>query len=294
MHKILGWLSENFVPAWKALSILLTGGFGILGLLKNFKEKGVDSETDAPVERITKWGWISLTGIILSTSLGVVAQLKETHDDTKKSLELATKADHTLDVIERSLHPIEAPQFIYDLSVPCEQKEHPEYKDFCEDVLQNHSYGEPRKFWKRWPYTEMPDAAGVAVFKHEKDAHLAVEGINDQVKIQTLIHTSDLSFLVGGKDWAVFEKDGRVRLMAVGTEPKSMSNPGGITSMRDLRGSTIVVAFSTASLHGLELIGFSIVSRSGEFVRTEGKSHGEALKHETGQSNTFYEYTVAP
>jgi hypothetical protein len=49
-------------------SILLTGAFGILGLLKEFKDK----ETG----RITKWGGVSLVGILLSSILGVAAQLQ--------------------------------------------------------------------------------------------------------------------------------------------------------------------------------------------------------------------------
>jgi hypothetical protein len=105
MHRVTSWLSENFVPAWKAVSILLTGGFGVLGLVKNFKEKQLDPETDTKVEKITRWGWVSLIGILMSTSLGILAQLKESHDDSAKALDIATKSDQTLQQIQKLLSP---------------------------------------------------------------------------------------------------------------------------------------------------------------------------------------------
>ncbi len=47
----------DFVSAWKASSIVLTGAFGILGLLTEFKEKQTG--------KITRWGYISLGGIVI-------------------------------------------------------------------------------------------------------------------------------------------------------------------------------------------------------------------------------------
>jgi hypothetical protein len=73
----------DFVAAWKATSIVLTGAFGILGLLKDFKDKNTG--------RVTVWGRISLAGILLSTSLGVVAQLKESTDQRKSGRLLQIK-----------------------------------------------------------------------------------------------------------------------------------------------------------------------------------------------------------
>jgi|HubBroStandDraft_3_1064219.scaffolds.fasta_scaffold115565_1 hypothetical protein len=104
---ILAWLSDNFVPVWKATSILFTGAFGILGLVKNFKEKKRDTNGDITIERITKWGWISLIGIIVSTGCGMVVQLKESRDDVRKSLELSRKSEDTLREIKKILSPIE-------------------------------------------------------------------------------------------------------------------------------------------------------------------------------------------
>jgi len=107
MHTILTWLTENFVPVWKAASILFTGAFGILGLVKNFKEKKKDPNSDTTIEQITIWGWISLIGIIVSTGCGMAVQLKESRDDAKKSLELSRKSDDTLREIKKILSPLD-------------------------------------------------------------------------------------------------------------------------------------------------------------------------------------------
>jgi len=107
VQPIVSWFNENLIPAWKAASILFTGAFGILGLVKNFKEKRRDNYSDTAVDRITVWGWISLIGIIISTVCGMAVQLKESRDDAKKSLELSRKSEDTLREIKKILSPID-------------------------------------------------------------------------------------------------------------------------------------------------------------------------------------------
>jgi len=70
----------DWVAAWKAASVVLTGFFGVLGLLTDFKKDG----------SVTRWGYISLTGILVSTVLGTAAQLKESSDDAKRTLTILT------------------------------------------------------------------------------------------------------------------------------------------------------------------------------------------------------------
>jgi hypothetical protein len=74
----------DFVAYWKATSIALTGAFGVLGLLTEFR--------DSHTKRISAWGWISLFGILVSTVGGVAAQIKESHDNAKTSAENSTRA----------------------------------------------------------------------------------------------------------------------------------------------------------------------------------------------------------
>jgi hypothetical protein len=98
----------DFVSAWKASSIVLTGAFGILGLVKDYKDKTTN--------RITLWGQVSLAGILLSTILGVAAQLKESSDNASKALALARKTDRTLQEVERLLTPLDEPRIHLRLS----------------------------------------------------------------------------------------------------------------------------------------------------------------------------------
>ena len=108
----------EFVTAWKAISIVFTGAFGILGLATEFKDKH---------HNITKWGRISLIGIVVSTIFGVAAQLKESADDaakarttSEKTLQLVKNSDDTLSNIQKLLLPtIENPHIETVFTLSC-------------------------------------------------------------------------------------------------------------------------------------------------------------------------------
>jgi hypothetical protein len=122
-----GALLMDFVTVWKASSIVLTGTFGILGLVKEFKNKKTG--------KITIWGRVSLAGILLSTGLGVVAQLKESSASSAASLKLAQKSDRTLDEIERLLTPLSEPSVEVHYVFECGAKERFRDSDkFCNDL----------------------------------------------------------------------------------------------------------------------------------------------------------------
>jgi hypothetical protein len=89
----------DFPSVWKASSIFLTGAFGVLGLLTEFKHK----ET----RRITKWGYISLVGICVTTTFGVAAQIIQTSTNSTKALKLAQKADAALEKEEIAIQQIQ-------------------------------------------------------------------------------------------------------------------------------------------------------------------------------------------
>lgn len=101
----------DFVTVWKALSIVLTGAFGILGLLTEYRDK----ETN----KITRWGRIALIGILVSSFGGVVAQILESSDNARKALELSTKTQITVTNIERLLNPIGSMDFEMKFRVSC-------------------------------------------------------------------------------------------------------------------------------------------------------------------------------
>jgi hypothetical protein len=96
----------DFVSAWKAASVALTGAFGLMGLLTESKDKATG--------RLTTWGRVSLAGIALSTAFGVAAQLKESSDDAQRretiaqrSLTLVKQTGDVVFDIRRLLSPLD-------------------------------------------------------------------------------------------------------------------------------------------------------------------------------------------
>ena len=126
----------DFVATWKAASIAITGAFGILGLVKDFKDKATN--------RITVWGYMSLAGILTSTAFGIAVQLKESADDAARALVLARnseqtlmrseqtllrseqtlqRSEQTLTGIQRILTPLDQARFTVTFDVPCASNE---------------------------------------------------------------------------------------------------------------------------------------------------------------------------
>jgi hypothetical protein len=129
-HFLSFW--DAVLSSWKAISVVCAGAFGILGLLTDFKKSRKDAERGkADVnerKQITKWGYVSLIGILASTIFGVAAQQKEADVDAKKALALAMKADRTLNDIERSLYLLADPTISVSIRVPCNDHV---YEKFC-------------------------------------------------------------------------------------------------------------------------------------------------------------------
>lgn len=123
------------VAAWKTISIAVTGAFGILGLLTEFRDKHS--------RKITRWGWVSLLGIIISAVFGIGAQLKESTDNSAKNLELVTRANQTLDGINRALHPMGDVQFQILYEIPCNDLL---FTEFCAYVRGPHHRLTPAGF----------------------------------------------------------------------------------------------------------------------------------------------------
>jgi len=117
----------DFVTAWKIASIVFTGGFGILGLLKDYKDKKTN--------KITKWGRISLAGILVSSLLGMAAQLKESSEQerareatAKQTLALARNTDNAVKQIQRVLSQLDNPEVSLIFHVPCTNQK---FAEFC-------------------------------------------------------------------------------------------------------------------------------------------------------------------
>jgi hypothetical protein len=82
-------IHSNFVAWWKAASIVATAALGILGLVKDFRNKRT--------HHVTNWGWALLAGMIVTAFLGVIAQWKESNDDAEQTL---TIVNNTSDAVK--------------------------------------------------------------------------------------------------------------------------------------------------------------------------------------------------
>jgi hypothetical protein len=232
----------DFVMAWKAISIVFTGAFGILGLATDFKNKHT--------HKITKWGRVSLIGIIVSTILGVAAQLKESSDDAAKALALAQKSDDTLQQVHRLVSPINDTAFFISLSFDC-KKPVPEYATFCA-VLKNGGYRVPQSSDYKWPsiLADLRITFTLFFFVRPSDADDYLAGTDKG-------GPSDLNYIVDARpfdnsrrDLAGFEfgqegVEGRGTLI-LRYYTQELIGTGNIISTEDLWDSTLLIVNETA------------------------------------------------
>jgi hypothetical protein len=177
MPRILHWLeSLDPIALWKACSVVLTGAFGILGLLTEFKSKHS--------KKITRWGYVSLAGIIVSTILGTIAQVKESQDNAKtaadaatKTLQIAKDTQSTLVNVRRLLTPLNDFKIVMEFPVPCGDEV---YKEFCKAAAHRSAidaslYAQSEAIWEKWPL-ETSYWSGLTVSKgHKFDDSLTVK-----------------------------------------------------------------------------------------------------------------------
>jgi hypothetical protein len=141
------FLSFDPLTWWKFFPIILTGFFGVLGLLTDYKDK----ETD----KVTRWGWVSLTGILVSTILGAAAQLDETSKQQSEAAAKQAQAPEMLTDIQRSLSIFDEPTVNASFSTPCDAI----YKQFCADVdawKKTAQIAAPPSLLKDWPGMSPP------------------------------------------------------------------------------------------------------------------------------------------
>jgi hypothetical protein len=86
----------DLVTVSMALTTVMTGAFGILGLYK-------DKET----HRDTVWRRVSLIGILASTTIGVATQIMEARSQVRQLLEI--------------LSPLDDPKIDFTFEIPCNQ-----------------------------------------------------------------------------------------------------------------------------------------------------------------------------
>jgi hypothetical protein len=276
---------------WKEASIVATGAFGVLGLLTEYKDK----ETG----KITRWGRISLIGVVLSTMGGVAAQFKETSDQqasqaaaASQTLKIVQGTNTTVVGIERLLTSMTDATFYLDLSVPCASAT---FKKFCERMVEGNEnrdsvFQKPNDFMSLWSWWPTKSNGGleearwlISVCVDVNDVQRLLNGDNSAADLQYMI------FSQSGGDVDAKEKYTAVHfyhrpdspdviLSISARSPYVLINKAKVTGLVDLKGATIVLSQDNslpADAKFLPKSGFSIETKNGQKVKVDGASFVE-------------------
>jgi hypothetical protein len=267
----------DIVSAWKATSIALTGAFGVLGMLTDNKDKISG--------RLTKWGRISLSGIIVSSLCGVAAQIKETsdegarrEDDGKKTLALVQQTGEAVGNIQRLLSPIEDPVFTMSFEASCKDKF---FFESCENA---------RKFKASWPKEmgTVSTLASASVWSlWPGGGHGAIIPLHlyffrnppDVAKLEAGIsQAADMSFDIISTNYANDKSLGmtfdtpieKVEVHVFSYKPFLKENKGNINSTLDIPGSTVILTELNDILNSLTPNWFVMETKQGRKIEIAG------------------------
>jgi hypothetical protein len=235
------WFVDIFLPAWKVISIAVAGAFGALGLITDFKRKVRDPETDTVKQKITTWGWTSLIGIVLSTMLGMAAQMKD-------AVDARSDAEET----RKSLAPLDEPKLGVMLTLPCDDTVwyHEECDVQAARLAINGIKPPPGLFFGNM-------AVIVNLFRNEQEG---LHSISDQS------NRSDLYLQFFGKVVDFMERSGELTLYATNMPlaQRAIPRPGGIFSALEIPGATAIVhAHAAMPIKTLRVRGFGITLKNG-------------------------------
>ena len=207
----------DFVSVWKAVSIVLTGAFGILGLLTEFKDKHTHS--------VSRWGWLSLSGILISTVLGTIAQIKESRDDAKHALSLAEQSTTTLKEIEMLLSPVKVRIVSFWLVADCGGAD---FAKICASLESSKA-------------SELPSDYTIRIFNKREN----IQPITETFASPTLEFVGDARTKVGAQRIRMSEwvgKKGRTKELHIFIEDDAsflVANDGSIRGLGDLDGKNL-------------------------------------------------------
>lgn len=286
----------DFVGIWKVVAIALTGFFGVLGLLKEFKDK----ETN----RVTKWGKLSLAGILISTSFGIVVQFKEQQDSAMsaaesaaQTLELLKNTSGTVDNIERLLTIIDGEKFYISFYVICSDDI---WIDFCRAFYEQDQDGKSVSVWEKWPIevggTNPNFNLWVKFFREQETADKFAKESGPGARIHLI---GDLDYgirSVGGgqsSDMDVLHwEPGRVLEIFLDIESADQfikNGNGSILSSSDLAGSSIILSTGLKSLNHMQLSNFTLRLASGFVIQVDGD---QFTRIPDGDGREFLRYDI--
>jgi hypothetical protein len=116
----------GFVEWWKAIAIVLTGIFAFLALTKENKDKKTG--------KLTRWGTISIFGIVISSVGGLLAQIIESSDQAIAERNRHAEIVSILTDQARLLTPLKIDKVYGEFNVRCEAA----YSRFCDTVRAFH------------------------------------------------------------------------------------------------------------------------------------------------------------
>jgi hypothetical protein len=249
----------DWVSLWKAASIVLTGAFGVLGLLKDYKDRATG--------RITVAGRISLAGILLSSTFGLLVQLKERSDQeraraetARQTLVLAQNTAKTVKDLQRMLSPLEEPKLNLVFKLACDGS----FKEVCEHRRQAPASSD---YWNWWPQDWRSLDGDANVFADPQDAARFVRGQLDHGDLSMHVQSS-----VGPAHLLVTDETGKTATFYWSAENGGFSNNGRLASMLDLPRSTIIFTFpaSRELLDSMQLSDFVLRAKNGQSKHASG------------------------
>jgi hypothetical protein len=251
----------DFVAAWKASTIVLTGAFGMVGLLTEFRDKHT--------KKITPWGYLSLSGILVSTALAV-----------------ANKSDETLRSIQRALFLMDAPEFSANLSADCAVDK--DVKKFCEDRYAANRPGAETALeeFRAWPSGQ---PAGIALYIdfYAKGATLDRRHSWGQIGDWSM----EANASPHGRDPHLFTDpiDKGDPLVRVVDEPGTLVRSNQqFVSLLDVPGSTVIITVFGDEARYLTLRDFSIHFKNGQAINCTGPF---VRKDQEGESRYLYTFS---
>jgi hypothetical protein len=251
---------DDLVTVGKMLAVVLTGAFGILGLVTEFR--------NPTTKRLTRWGSVSLIGIVVSTTVGVLTQVGETahqnkdrqdqqdkyQADLERNIHISENTNTAVEALRRVLAPLDNLTVSVTLKASCNMRD---LKRLCEHArrippgidqfLDNGSHvisSIHPLLLGDWPPrgkdTRVPMRMGI--YCSDKLGQEPKRGVLD----------SDLGFelfgdISGDTAYAEIEVDDNrdVLLSFSGLRPVSLRSTERITSTQDFSGCTLVFSADT-------------------------------------------------
>jgi hypothetical protein len=266
----------DFVSAWKAASIAFTGAFGLMGLLTENKNKKTG--------KLTTWGKVSLGGIVLSTILGVAAQLKENSDEAQsreasasQTLELMKKTNSAVSDIQRLLSPFDISHLSLVFDGSCKEQK---FAHFCTQAKNLKESGKwalgnvistmaDPTVWKMWTEQNAVLPIHLDFFREPPTPETLARDIEDgdsdfSVEVIATNYAKDKSLEL---NWS----NGKIQLAIFNYAPYPFHATDKISSLIDLQGASLVVTELNNLLAVLTPTWINIETKQGRVLNIDTK-----------------------